>query len=97
MNFFRQNFMSHKFDKTLCRTTKVQGYKVAGLCLNLAPTAKDRLPQQAVHQEMGQDYEPYFSESGHRFRPGRSAHQAVSQAALQEILQTFDLLRGRLG
>jgi RNA-directed DNA polymerase len=45
------------------------------------PTVKDRLLQQAIHQEMLQYYEPYFSESSYGFRPGRSAHQAVLQAA----------------
>ena len=37
MNFFRQNLLSHKFYKTLCRTTRLQGYKVTGLCPALDP------------------------------------------------------------
>ncbi len=44
------------------------------------PTVKDRLVQQAIHQELNKHYEPYFSQSSFGFRPGRSAHQAIEQA-----------------
>ncbi len=44
------------------------------------PTVKDRLVQQAIHQELSKHYEPYFSESSYGFRPGRSAHQAIEQS-----------------
>ena len=52
------------------------GTRVLGI-----PTVKDRLIQQAIHQELSKHYEPYFSESSYGFRPGRSAHQAIEQAA----------------
>lgn len=45
------------------------------------PTLKDRLIQQAIHQELSKHYEPYFSEHSYGFRPGRSAHQAILQAS----------------
>lgn len=45
------------------------------------PTVKDRLLQQAIHQELLPYYEPYFSEHSYGFRPGRSAQDAVVQAA----------------
>lgn len=45
------------------------------------PTVKDRLIQQAIHQELICYYEPTFSESSYGFRPGRSAHQAIQQAS----------------
>jgi group II intron reverse transcriptase/maturase len=45
------------------------------------PTVKDRLIQQAIHQELSRYYEPIFSESSYGFRPGRSAHQAIVQAS----------------
>ena len=45
------------------------------------PTLKDRLIQQAIHQELSKHYEPHFSEHSYGFRPGRSAHQAILQAA----------------
>ena len=44
------------------------------------PTVVDRFIQQALHQVLSPLYEPGFSESSYGFRPGRSAHQAVSQA-----------------
>jgi len=45
------------------------------------PTVKDRMIQQAIHQELSRYYEPVFSESSYGFRPGRSAHQAIEQAS----------------
>lgn len=45
------------------------------------PTCKDRLIQQAVNQVLSRRYEPIFSTSSYGFRPGRNAHQALTQAA----------------
>ena len=45
------------------------------------PTVRDRFIQQAIAQELSKDYEPTFSAFSYGFRPGRSAHDAVSQAA----------------
>lgn len=45
------------------------------------PTVKDRLLQQAIHQQLSLLYEPLFSPHSYGFRPGRSAHQAVEQSA----------------
>jgi len=44
------------------------------------PTVRDRFIQQAIAQELSKDYEPTFSAFSYGFRPGRSAHDAVSQA-----------------
>lgn len=44
------------------------------------PTVVDRLIQQATLQELQPLWEPTFSEHSYGFRPGRSAHQAVSAA-----------------
>jgi len=44
------------------------------------PTVLDRFIQQAVLQVLQADWDPTFSESSFGFRPGRSAHQAVSRA-----------------
>jgi group II intron reverse transcriptase/maturase len=52
------------------------GKRVLGI-----PTVKDRLIQQAIHQELIRYYEPIFSENSYGFRPGRSAHQAIEQAS----------------
>jgi RNA-directed DNA polymerase len=44
------------------------------------PTVQDRLIQQAMHQELSEEYEARFSENSYGFRPGRSAHDAVKAA-----------------
>jgi RNA-directed DNA polymerase len=44
------------------------------------PTCLDRLVQQAIAQLLTPIFDPQFSESSFGFRPGRSAHQAVSVA-----------------
>ena len=40
----------------------------------------DRLIQQALLQVLEKRWDPTFSEHSYGFRPGRSAHQAVTQA-----------------
>lgn len=45
------------------------------------PTTKDRLIQQAMHQQLNLYYDPWFSESSFGFRPGRSAQQAILQSS----------------
>lgn len=44
------------------------------------PTVKDRLVQQAIHQELSKLYESQFSSSSFGFRPNRGAHDAIRQA-----------------
>jgi RNA-directed DNA polymerase len=44
------------------------------------PTAVDRFVQQAVLQVLTPIFDPTFSGSSYGFRPGRSAHQAVTAA-----------------
>lgn len=44
------------------------------------PTAPDRFIQQALLQVLSLIFDPHFSPSSYGFRPGRSAHQAVSAA-----------------
>jgi len=44
------------------------------------PTVLDRLIQQAVLQILQPGIDPTFSDSSYGFRPGRSAHDAVSRA-----------------
>jgi group II intron reverse transcriptase/maturase len=45
------------------------------------PTVGDRLVQQSIQNALQKVYDPYFSEYSYGFRPGRSAHHAVEQAA----------------
>src|SRR5215472_7051673 len=44
------------------------------------PCVVDRLIQQALLQVLQERWDPTFSEHSYGFRPGRSAHQAVTQA-----------------
>lgn len=44
------------------------------------PTVVDRLVQQAILQILTLIFEPIFSDSSYGFRPGRSAHQALTKA-----------------
>lgn len=44
------------------------------------PTVLDRLIQQAILQELTPKWEEAFSTHSYGFRPGRSAHQAISEA-----------------
>lgn len=52
------------------------GYRQLGI-----PTVKDRLVQQALHQILSPRYERIFSARSYGFRPKRSAHNALEQAA----------------
>jgi RNA-directed DNA polymerase len=47
------------------------------------PTVVDRLVQQALLQTLTPLYDPTFSPSSYGFRPGKSAHMAVSSAKKQ--------------
>lgn len=50
------------------------------------PTVLDRFIQQAIQQVLTPLFEPTFSPYSYGFRPGKSAHQAVSKA--QEYIQS---------
>jgi len=45
------------------------------------PTVVDRLIQQAIQQVLRLRYEKVFSENSYGFRPGRSAHDALTKAS----------------
>jgi group II intron reverse transcriptase/maturase len=45
------------------------------------PTIADRVVQQSILTALQPIYDPYFSTRSYGFRPGRSAHQAIEQAA----------------
>ncbi len=76
----RKDLLEEEYQVSAVRKVEIPkpngGTRVLGI-----PTVKDRLVQQAVHQVLAQYYDPHFSESSFGFRPGRSAHQAVKQAA----------------
>ena len=80
INTLRETLLTEKYEVSAVRKVEIQkpegGKRILGI-----PTVKDRLIQQAIHQELSRYYEPIFSESSYGFRPGRSAHQAIEQAS----------------
>jgi group II intron reverse transcriptase/maturase len=80
INTLRETLLTEKYEVSAVRKVEILkpegGKRVLGI-----PTVKDRLIQQAIHQELSRYYEPVFSESSYGFRPGRSAHQAIEQAS----------------
>jgi len=80
INTLRESILTEKYEVTAVRKVEIRkpdgGNRMLGI-----PTVKDRLIQQAIHQELIRFYEPIFSESSFGFRPGRSAHQAIEQAS----------------
>lgn len=79
INTLRESLLTEAYEVSAVRKVEIQkpdgGKRMLGI-----PTVKDRLIQQAIHQELSRYYEPIFSESSYGFRPGRSAHQAIEQA-----------------
>jgi group II intron reverse transcriptase/maturase len=80
INTLREAILTERYEVSAVRKVEIQkpdgGKRILGI-----PTVKDRLIQQAIHQELSRYYEPIFSESSYGFRPGRSAHQAIEQAS----------------
>jgi RNA-directed DNA polymerase len=80
INTLRESILTEQYEVSAVRKVEIPkpngGTRVLGI-----PTVKDRLIQQAIHQELSRWYEPTFSESSYGFRPGRSAHQAIKQAS----------------
>jgi RNA-directed DNA polymerase len=80
INTLREALLTEKYEVSAIRKVEIPkpdgGTRILGI-----PTVKDRLIQQAIHQELSRYYEPLFSESSYGFRPGLSAHQAIEQAS----------------
>jgi group II intron reverse transcriptase/maturase len=67
---------------TVSAVRKVEIPKSTGGVRTLGiPTVKDRLVQQAIHQQLSRYYEPNFSDHSYGFRPNRGAHDAIRQAS----------------
>lgn len=79
-----------------------------GIRLLGIPTVRDRVVQQCLTTFMTPIYDPDFHPSSYGYRPGRSAHQAISKATLfirrhrrqhvvdMDLSKCFDLLDHRL-
>ena len=80
INTLQKEILTEKYEVSPVRKKEIPkpqgGTRMLGI-----PTVKDRLIQQAIHQELSRYYEPIFSESSYGFRPGRSVHQAITQAS----------------
>jgi len=80
MDGFRRSIVEEQYQVDPVRQKDIRkpdgGTRMLGI-----PTVKDRMIQQAISQELMIYYDPGFSESSFGFRPGKSAHQAVAQAA----------------
>lgn len=72
----RQELLSGSYRPTLVLGKKIPkpggGERQLGI-----PTAKDRLVEQAILQQLEPLLDPTFSKSSYGFRPGRSAHDAL--------------------
>jgi RNA-directed DNA polymerase len=80
LEIFRSSLLTEQYQVNPLR--KVEIPKATGGIRTLGiPTVKDRLVQQAIYQELNRYYDPHFSDHSYGFRPGRSAHQAITQAS----------------
>jgi len=80
INTLQKELLMEQYEVSPVRKVEIPkpygGTRILGI-----PTVKDRLIQQSIHQELSRYYEPIFSKSSYGFRPGRSAHQAITQAS----------------
>lgn len=80
LSTFRDRVLSEDYQPSPVRKVMIRkpdgGNRMLGI-----PTVKDRVLQQAIHQELNRYYDPLFSENSFGFRPGRNAHQAILQAS----------------
>jgi len=80
LNVLRTSLLNEEYEVQAVRKVEIPkpsgGVRILGI-----PTVKDRFIQQAIHQELARYYDPHFSEHSYGFRPGRDAHQAITQAA----------------
>jgi RNA-directed DNA polymerase len=80
LNVLRTSLLKEEYEVQAVRKVEIPkpsgGVRILGI-----PTVKDRFIQQAIHQELARYYDPHFSEHSYGFRPGRDAHQAITQAA----------------
>ena len=81
-NFFKlqDSLQTERYKVSPVKKVEIQK-PYGGTRLLGVPTVKDRLVQQAIHQELNRWYDPLFSANSYGFRPGKSAHQAILKAS----------------
>src|SRR4029077_13602167 len=78
----REQLLSGTYKPQPVRRVEIEKPDGGGMRKLGIPTTLDRFLQQAVMQVLQRRWNPTFSEHSYGFRPGRSAHQAVTQAQL---------------
>lgn len=77
---FQEQVLSEQYEVNAVKKVEIPkpngGVRTLGI-----PTVKDRVLQQAIHQMLSRYYDPHFSDYSYGFRPGRGAHDAISQSA----------------
>ena len=78
----REQLLNGTYEPQPVRRVEIEKPDGGGMRKLGIPTTLDRFLQQAVMQVLQRQWDPTFSDHSYGFRPGRSAHQAVTQAQL---------------
>src|SRR6266481_4914249 len=78
----REQLLNGTYEPQPVRRVEIEKPDGGGMRKLGIPTTLDRFLQQAVMQVLQRRWNPTFSDHSYGFRPGRSAHQAVTQAQL---------------
>src|SRR6202040_105569 len=78
----REQLLNGPYEPQPVRRVEIEKPDGGGMRKLGIPTTLDRFLQQAVMQVLQRRWNPTFSDHSYGFRPGRSAHQAVTQAQL---------------
>src|SRR5258708_18207653 len=78
----REQLLNGTYEPQPVRRVEIEKPDGGGMRKLGIPTTLDRFLQQAVMQVPQRRWNPTFSDHSYSFRPGRSAHQAVTQAQL---------------
>ena len=81
INELRQEILTETYQVSPVLKVEIPKPNGGGMRMLGIPTVKDRLIQQAIHQQLNIYYDPLFSENSYGFRSGRSAKQAILQAS----------------